>query len=1415
MSTNIRLKRSSVKGKSPTTSNLDLGEIAINTNDGRLFFKTTDSASTSAIQTLREITAGTGVTVSQGEVSITNSGVTADTYGSSTQIPIFSVNAQGQIDSASTVQVAGVSGFAYDSGTNLLTLSTADGGSYSVKIDLETFSDEDTTDDLNEGSTNLYYTDARVQTYLGAVTGDILPATDSAIDLGSPTKKFRDLYLSNNTIYLGNARLSFDSDNNQIVVNNNLDSTVALNYDLSNNTTDDLPVGSTNLYYDSDRTQQNARDAISVSGDALSYDASSGLITFSEVAYQGFDSDFNAKSTDDLSEGTNLYFTTQRVRDSLSVSTDAGDGSLAYDSATGRISYTGVTASETRSHFSVAGDLSYDSALGRFSYVGRTDLQVRGLISVNDVSGDGSLQYNSTSGEITYVGPSASEVRAHFSAGTGVTITNGEVAIAQPVGTADDVQFGKVTVDSAQVDCLHLTKLPEAPNSLRGLLYYDSDPQKGLSFVPTTNELVEDVTINLGQEHLIYVHNLTGAQINNGDAVYVSGTAHGIHPQVTLAKADASSTSQVTGIATMDIPNGNHGYITQFGLVNGLNTAGMTEGSFAYLSADSAGKWSTTEVSIDQGYPTHVGRVISVDSVSGSLLVNVEKEHAEYLRVEDRIIVDGSATMDSAVATNLSTNYVDFTPQDTPQNPTPSQVEGRVFYHDEYKALTVYNDITGSSLQLGHEEWVRVYNNSGSTISNGTPCRPTGAFGESQTVAPADATSASGARVLGLATHDIPNNSYGVLTVRGLASGFDTSGLNAGGPVWLAADGSLTTTAPTFPYFPTQVGGCIVVDSAAGYVYVSPTYLTQPQSRTTGNAHIDGNLTVDGDLTVTGSQSTISQSNLSVDNSFIYLNSGNTIGDANTTFSGTGLDDGFFTGHYEGTTTKTYYARIDGVLTGAGGVDTFEWSFDSDFATTEGIKIPITGADQSLVDNVNMFFNATTGHDSGDVWYGTAAPTNVDTGWFTNRNTGATGVGYTHLGIYFDVSDGKFKAIDEYAPEPSGSIDNGDSSYNLATFVASQFEGNLTGDVTGDLTGLASSATLLDSASLISLTGDISGGVTFDGSQNVSITTSIVSNSIVNADINSSAAIADTKLDTISTAGKVQNSATTATSTNTASTIVERDGSGNFSAGTMTGTATNANQLNSQDPSYYLDYDNFTNAPNIFKNINIEGLDTFQPDSANDTFNIRAGSGISLSVDSANDAVIIDTKATTPLVTDLFTATQGQSAFSLTSTPIAEQDLIVFVEGVYQNYESYVLSGTTMTFDETLDSGMEVVVHAVGSNLVSGDVQFGQAVSGTRVGYTTNTSETTIATFDKTKYRTMKLQVQITDTVANEYEMSEMNLVHDNTTATTTEFGIVYTGDSDLGDMDANISGNNLNVTFTSANSNNKTIKLHFNAIKV
>ena len=48
----LKLKRSAVLGRIPTTASLDLGELAINTVDGKIYFKQ-DSGS---LQTILELT---------------------------------------------------------------------------------------------------------------------------------------------------------------------------------------------------------------------------------------------------------------------------------------------------------------------------------------------------------------------------------------------------------------------------------------------------------------------------------------------------------------------------------------------------------------------------------------------------------------------------------------------------------------------------------------------------------------------------------------------------------------------------------------------------------------------------------------------------------------------------------------------------------------------------------------------------------------------------------------------------------------------------------------------------------------------------------------------------------------------------------------------------------------------------------------------------------------------------------------------------------------------------------------------------------------------------------------------------------------------------------------------------------------
>ena len=105
------------------------------------------------------------------------------------------------------------------------------------------------------------------------------------------------------------------------------------------------------------------------------------------------------------------------TRAHISVTDNGGDGSLSYNSSNGVISYTGPGAAETRAH-----------------------------ISVTDNGGDGSLSYNSSNGVISYTGPGAAETRAHFSGGTGVSITNGTIAIGQSVSTSSNPVFNNLFI---------------------------------------------------------------------------------------------------------------------------------------------------------------------------------------------------------------------------------------------------------------------------------------------------------------------------------------------------------------------------------------------------------------------------------------------------------------------------------------------------------------------------------------------------------------------------------------------------------------------------------------------------------------------------------------------------------------------------------------------------------------------------------------------------------------------------------------------------------------------------------------------------------------------------------------------------------------------------------------------------------
>ena len=151
--------------------------------------------------------------------------------------------------------------------------------------------------------------------------------------------------------------------------------------------------------------------------------------------------DETSSSTSNLSEGTNLYHTNERVDDRVAALIVGGTNLTAtYDDVAGTLTLDAAAAGG----YDLSGNNTDDVDEGTTNLY-HTTARARAAISVTDAGGDGSAAYNSTTGVITYTGPSAAEVRAHHTAGTGVTIASGEVAIGQAVATTDNVTFNKVT----------------------------------------------------------------------------------------------------------------------------------------------------------------------------------------------------------------------------------------------------------------------------------------------------------------------------------------------------------------------------------------------------------------------------------------------------------------------------------------------------------------------------------------------------------------------------------------------------------------------------------------------------------------------------------------------------------------------------------------------------------------------------------------------------------------------------------------------------------------------------------------------------------------------------------------------------------------------------------------------------------
>jgi len=191
------------------------------------------------------------------------------------------------------------------------------------------------------------------------------------------------------------------------------------------------------------------------------------------------------------------------------------------------------------------------------------------------------------------------------------------------------------------------------------------------------------------------------------------------------------------------------------------------------------------------------------------------------LSAGDRISITSAAdTILIDTIENLTPGPSTYTDFNTTLSANPTYQEGRVFWDSTNHTLAQYTDISAVTQQIGQEFYIRVINDTGVNIPNGSPVTILSARDGFPTVRLAFSHIGI-THSVGVATHEIGNGEQGLVTLLGTVGGVDTSMWEVGDDLYLSTSaGILTHTPPSSPYTTVEVGHVIVKDTTEGKLLI-------------------------------------------------------------------------------------------------------------------------------------------------------------------------------------------------------------------------------------------------------------------------------------------------------------------------------------------------------------------------------------------------------------------------------------------------------------------------------------------------------------------------------------------------------------------------------------------------------------------
>ena len=120
-----------------------------------------------------------------------------------------------------------------------------------------------------------------------------------------------------------------------------------------------------------------------------------------------------------------------------------------------------------------------------------------------------------------------------------------------------------------------------------------------------------------------------------------------------------------------------------------------------------------------------------------------------------------------------------------------------------------------------------------------------------------------------------------------------------------------------------------------------------------------------------------------------------------------------------------------------------------------------------------------------------------------------------------------------------------------------------------------------------------------------------------------------------------------------------------------------------------------------FKTFAVSGQSSIVADGPTDTLTVAAGNNITLTTDAATDTLTIASTGgsgggTVTIQRNNYTGDGSTVAHGVSSTVVSENNIQIYLDGVYQDKDTFTATGTTVTFGTAPPTGTEIeIMHYV------------------------------------------------------------------------------------------------------------------------